>query len=212
MKFKLNKNSQLVYYLLIICAICLVIASLAGADITINLLNGQANKLVSLKANEQALATEQTNLIVAKKEVSKYASLEKIAEAIVPQHKDQAQAVRQIVNFAQESGITLNSITFPDSSLGITSSSQLSLSQLTPVKGIPRVYTLPIQVAVTDASNAVSYASFYNFLTKLEQNRLTSEITGLNIQPLANVNSQPVATSSNLITFSLTINEYIKPL
>ncbi len=208
-------NSKLVHILLLILILLLFIISLGSAYFIVNSLNEQANNLVSLKAKNQALSTEQVNLIIDKKEVQKYSSLEKIAQTIVPQNKDQAQAVREIVNIAQQSNITLTAIVFPSSTLGNTPTTAtpttskstpppaLSISQLTPVKGIPGVYTLPIQVEDTQKSDAVSYSSFYSFLSKLEQNRLTSEVTGLNLQPLN--------SPSKLMTFSLTINEYIKP-
>lgn len=200
-------NSQLVYYLMLGLIVVLAIASILSANTIIGLLNKQADSLVSLKAQTQALTIEQSNLIIAKKEVAKYSPLERIAQTIVPQNKDQAQAVREIVNLAQQNGITLNSIAFPSSTLGTAVSalsSRLSLSQLTPVKGISGVYTLPIQIEITESANAVSYGSFYSFLSALEQNRLTSQVTSLTIQPLT--------MNPNLITFSLTINEYIKPL
>ncbi|MGH7233939.1 MAG: hypothetical protein ACREF7_00635, partial [Candidatus Saccharimonadales bacterium] len=168
------------------------------------------NALVSLKAKQQALTQEKANLVTAKAEVKKYAELETIAQAVVPQDKDQAEAVREIVNLAQANGITLTTISFPSSTLGATTSStststsssaSLSLSQLSAVKGIPGVYSLPIDIDDSNTSTAVSYASFYNFLTSLEQNRRTSLVTGLNIQPQV----------SGLVTFSLNVNEYIKP-
>jgi len=77
----------------------------------------------------------------------------------VPQDKNQAEAVREIVNLAAANGVTLASITFPTSSLGTTvagpwyycrltpapaattpvasSSQNANLTQLTPVKDIP---------------------------------------------------------------------------
>jgi hypothetical protein len=204
---KLKMNNQSVYYLMLSVIALLIIASLAGANEIVVLLNKQATSLVSLKAQSQALTTEQTNLIIAKKDLLKYSPLEKITNTIVPQNKDQAQAVREIANLAQQNGITLNSITFPSSTLGSgaqPNNSKISLSQLTPVKGVSGVYTLPIQVQVSQTADAVSYSSFYNFLTSLEQNRLTSQVTSLSIQPLTQ--------KPNLINFSLTINEYIKPL
>ncbi len=203
---KLKINSQTIYYLMISLVVLIVIISLIATNEIVSLLGQQTNSLISLKAQSQALTSEQANLVIAKKDVLKYSSLEKITQSIVPQNKDQAQAVREIVNLAQQNNITLNSIIFPTSTLGntIQPNSKLSLSQLTPVKGIPRVYTLPIQVQVNQTNDAVSYGSFYNFLTGLEQNRLTSQVTSLTIQPLA--------TNPKLITFSLTINEYIKPL
>jgi len=207
MMLKQKINSQQIYYLLISFVVIIVIASIIGANEIVGLLNKQASSLVSFKAQSQALTSEQVDLIIAKKDIAKYAPLEKITQTIVPQNKDQAQAVREIANLAQQNNITLNSIIFPLSTLGnspASANAKISLSQLTPVKGISGVYTLPIQVEVSRSADAISYSSFYNFLTSLEQNRLTSQVTSLSIQPLTK--------NPKLITFSLTINEYIKPL
>lgn len=196
-------NSKLVHYLLSALIVLILIACAGGAKVVVGLLQKQAGTLVSLKAKDQALQEEQSNLAVAKKEVSKYSTLEKIAETIVPQDKDQAETVREIVNIAAASQIKLTSISFPSSSLGQTTGAKtVSFSQLTAVKGIPGVYLLPINVDDSEAPDATTYANFYNFLTKLEQNRRTSQVTNLSIQPI---------TGGGLINFSLTINEYIKP-
>ncbi len=209
MKNKLKFDSYVLNRVLIGLIALLIICSIFGTNAIVGQLKTKSNALVELKAKSQALNQEQTNLISAKKEVAKYSSLETIAEAVVPQDKNQAEAVREIVNLAQANGIALSAISFPSSTLGVPTSTtstspaatSVSLSQLTPVKGIPGVYTLPIEIDDTLARTAVNYSAFYNFLSSLEQNRRTSQVTGLNIQPLP----------GGLITFSLTISEYIKP-
>jgi hypothetical protein len=210
MKANFKLNSLLVNRILLGFIGLLVILTLFGANLVVGKLRNQGDTLVSLKAKQQALTQEKANLVTAKAEVKKYAELETIAQAVVPQDKDQAEAVREIVNLAQANGITLTTVSFPYSTLGLitgstptstTTPSSLSLSQLTAVKGIPGVYSLPITIEDNSNSTAVSYTAFYNFLTSLEQNRRTSLVTGLNIQPLPN----------GLVTFSLNVNEYIKP-
>jgi hypothetical protein len=203
---KMEFTSHLLNRLLIVSIIILILGVFLGSKVILGKLKTQSNTLVSLKAQSQALSDEQTYLAQAKAEIKKYSVLEQITQSIVPQDKDQAQTVREIVNLAQANGITLSGISFPSSTLGSTTgapanTSSISLSQLTPVKGISGVYVLPIQVNDSQASGAVSYSNFYSFLTSLEQNRRTSLVTGLSIEPLNN----------GLITFSLTINEYIKP-
>ena len=216
MSKNLKMDSRLVNRMMFGLIAILLLGIIMGTRTMVDQLKGKGDSLVSLKAKGQALNQERTDLISAKAEVVKYSSLETIAKAVVPQDKNQAEAVREIVNLAAANGITLSTIAFPSSTLGSvaavtpstgTSSSApkpsaLSLSQLTAVKGIPGVYALPIEVDDSQPKTAVSYDAFYNFLTSLEQNRRTSLVTGLNIQPLAN----------GIVTFSLTINEYIKPL
>jgi hypothetical protein len=197
---------------------------LVGAYEINSVMGNRSNKLVGLKAKDQALNQEQLQLSNAKKEVAKYSDLQKITQTIVPEDKDQAEAVREIVNIAGANGISLASVTFPASTLGGTSAGSAAagsssgagassayvapnpnagkLSQLQPVKNIPGVYDLQITVQ-SDANNPVSYPSFIGFLSDLEHNRRTAQISSINLQP--------TTKNPNLLTFTLILNEYIKP-
>lgn len=203
--------------------ICLLLIALPIGAYGINsLLTSRSSKLTSLKAKSQALNQEQLSLANAKKEVAKYSSLQQIAQSIVPEDKDQAEAVREIVNIASANGISLASVTFPASSLGGSSigstpggsntasqspsaaanSSSSKLSQLQRVTNIPGVYDLQITVQ-SDINQPVSYDSFVNFLNDLEHNRRTAQISSISLQP--------ATSNANLLTFGLVLNEYIKP-
>ncbi len=203
---KLNLNNKLLNRILMFIIVALIAITLIGANEVISRLRHTSINLTELKAEKQALTQEEAYLVSAQKEIKKYSSLEQISQSIVPQDKDQAQTVREIVKIAQSNNISLSGITFPNSNLGnqtgtAPTSSTLSLSQLTPVKGIPGIYELPITVSNSGSNNAVSYSNFYTFLSNLEQNRRTSLVTSLNIQP----------QKTGLINFSLIIEEYIKP-
>lgn len=169
-------------------------------------LTKQAAKLAELKGQNETLDTLQTTLTKNKRDIAKYSELNKIAETVVPQDKDQAEAVREIVNLASQSGFKPSSITFPSSTLGSlqTGGAKLStgLTQLTPVKTIPGLYSLQITVS-QDSSASVPYDRFISFLQKLEQNRRTAQVTSINVTP--------DATHPNLVSFILVMNEYIKP-
>lgn len=210
-----------IYFGLIGMICALFIALLVGTYGINSLLSSRSDKLTQLKAKSQALDQEQLSLANAKKEVAKYSSLQQTAQLIVPEDKDQAEAVREIVKIAAANDISLSSITFPASTLGGSSASSPSgaaaaapsasavsnpsagkLSQLLPVKSIPGVYSLQI-TAQSDPNKPVSYASFINFLNDLEHNRRTAQISSISLQPNTN--------NSNLLTFTLVLNEYIKP-
>lgn len=208
------------YFLLIAVIGLAVIGLAAGAYGANNLLASRAAKLTALKAKSQALDQEQQGFLKARQDIKTYSGLEKIAQAVVPEDKDQAQTVREIVNIAAANGISLSAINFPASSLGGTgapsaqgvatsqsssAASSLSagkLSQLIPVKNIPGVYSLQITVQ-SDSNKPVQYGAFINFLAALEHNRRTAQISTVTLQPNA--------TNRNLLNFTLTLNEYIKP-
>ena len=194
------------FYLLLITVSLLFIATISTGYVANSVLSQQAEKLRQLKAESEATQELQSLLQKNKSDNKRYSDLNEIAKAVVPQDKDQALTVREIVKIANDSGITnLTSINFPASTLGGTASggSQAGgLSQVIPVKGISGVYLLPITVTV-DSSNPVSYSQFTTFLQRLEQNRRTAQVSEITITP------DPKNPST--IAFVITLNEYIKP-
>lgn len=204
-------NSKKLYFTLLGCLTLLGIAIIAGVFEANTLLQKQAGNLAAKKALSSALDAEQIQLAKDKKDILSYSDLNTVAKTIVPQDKDQAEAIRQIVKIAEENNVPrLSSVTFLASTLGGTgtssgasgSSAKNTLTQLTPVKGISGVYTLPITVTVTQA-DAVPFSSFIKFLHGLEQNRRTAQVSSISITP--------TSANPNNVAFNLIIDEYIKP-
>lgn len=208
-------NSKRVFYVMSGVLAVLVLAILGTAYLASGMLESRAATLQGLKLKNRVLTEEQTGLIKAKKDIAKYSSLEKIAKTIVPQDKDQAQTVREIVKLANASGINPSSITFPASTLGAlttgiggtappaaASAARSNLTQLTPVKGITGLYVLPITIT-QDSTSPVPYARLVEFLNRLEQNRRTAQVSSIVLQPSA--------TNRDMLSFTLTVDEYIKP-
>lgn len=201
-------KARQLYYLLIASVILLCLGMFGVAYSTDKILGSQATKLSQLKATSDSVQSQETALAKNKKDIERYKDLNVIAQTIVPQDKDQAEAVREIVNLAAQSGISkLSSITFPTSTLGSAtrvpgSNGNANLTQLTPVKGLSGVYQLQITVT-QDGANRVPYSSFITFLEKLEKNRRTAQVSSITIQP--------DTQNSDQVAFTLGINEYIKP-
>ncbi len=215
-------NSKRLFIVLVTVIGLTFIGLIAGAYGANSLLSSQAKDLTSLKAKSLALDQERLGLNKAKKDIEKYSTLEKIAKSVVPQDKNQAEAALEINNLAATNTVQLASITFPASTLGtslkalpnapssaaaapapaIGNSATSGLSQLLPVKNIPGVYQLPITVT-SDPNQPVAYDKFIGFLDALEHNRRTAQVSTIVLQPNT--------TNRNLLSFTLTLNEYIKP-
>jgi hypothetical protein len=204
------------YYALLASIVILFGLSVAGIVLGNKLFKKEGAKLLELKTENQVVASQEVSLEKAKKDVASYTELESIAKTVVPQEKDQARTVREIVSLAQEAGVGLATIQFPDSKLGEAPKKTTSVdgkttttvpaadpdsSQLLALKDIPGVYTLEISVD-SAATAPVKYEQVLDFLSKLEQNRRTAHVTKLTIQPSAD--------DRKLVTFSLTLNAYIK--
>lgn len=200
----------------------LTVAIFGGAYEAKGVLAKKSSQLVGLKANLQGYQLQETGLTQAKKQIVTYTNLYHIAKAVVPENKNQAETVRQIVKLAADNSIILGSISFPNSTLGTGPSGATAtpnkptlgaptksvtignpdLSQLTPITGSPGVYVLQITVA-SDATQPASYSQLISFLSALEHNRLTAEVTSVNIVP--------DTTLPNRFSFTLSLNSYIKP-
>lgn len=213
-------NSKKLYFVMIGLVALMVAGLLAGAYGASSILTAQSKGLTEARSKSLALDQQQTQLSTAKASIKKYQEISAIASSIVPQDKDQAQTVREIVKIAAEQGINLGAITFPSSTLGgaATSSSSASssatapkpsasagagkLSQLTPVSGLTGVHILPITVQ-SDSSRPTDYNKFVSFMSALEHNRRTALVSAINLQP--------DAKDASKVGFTLTIDEYIKP-
>lgn len=167
-------------------------------------------QLKAKKTEAYQIESAKNSLMSAKQDISKYQDIAKIAKAVVPEDKNQAAAVREIVNLASQNGISLSSINFPASNLGSSlgtgmgsaPSKKDSLSQLKQVAKIPGVYELMINIE-SDSSKPVAYDKFINFLSGLEKNRRTAQVNSITLTPSS--------SDTNLVTFVINLNEYIKP-
>jgi hypothetical protein len=187
--------------------IFLLLASLIGvSQVIVSRLSGQSDSLSTLKASETSLNNQLSELDTAKANVAKYGPLAELAESIVPRDKNQAEAVREIVNIAQKNNIRVGSIAYPQSSLGSptqkNAGAKINLSQLTPIKGLSGVYQLQITVS-SDVNYPITFKQLIRFLRSLEDNRRTSQVS--------NIKLDPDADQKDKLSFTISINEYIKP-
>jgi Tfp pilus assembly protein PilO len=199
-------------YLALIASFFALLCALVGITYSISgLLQTKSVELSNAKAQVNQLSSQQTGLAKSKRDINRYQDLVKITKAIVPQDKDQAQAVREITNIATANKVQLTSITFPSSTLGSAPTAvsptaaatvKPNLSQLAPVVNIPGVYNLQITIS-NNGNNTVSFNQLDAFLRGLENNRRTAAVSTISIQPQQ--------SDSNRLVFSLVINTYIKP-
>lgn len=213
-------NSKKLFYILAGVVGLLVIGLVGGAYGANMLLQGQAQKLIDARSQSAALEQQQIQLAKAKASVAKYSAIGQIAKSVVPQDKSQAQTVRELVDIANKNSIKLASVSFPSSTLGAatpvapatgttatpapsaTTKVTPNLSQLTPLKTISGVYTLEI-IVQSEPTAPIPYEKFIAFLSDLESNRRTALVSGITLTP--------DAKDGKKVSFTLTLDEYIKP-
>ncbi|HET7528974.1 MAG TPA: hypothetical protein VFJ84_01960 [Candidatus Saccharimonadales bacterium] len=216
----LEMNSKNLRWLLIASLALSVIVFLGAVMLGLSALTHESQNMAGLKAKSQATNEELLNLEQSKKDVEKYSYFKEVAQTVIPKDKDQAKAVLDIFQFAQDANIRIQSITFPASSLGgrtsaakaqdatSSSASSAAITQAKPVSGIPGLYSLPLTITPQTSSTlppnlVVTYPKILKFLKSIENNRRTAQITSLVIQPPTEVGKS--------LSFTLTINIFIKP-
>ncbi len=204
---KSGLSSKQAHIAMIFVTSLLTILVFVSAFLVNSMLQKKSNLLVTARLDNRLLDEQQTALRAATKTVEKYRELNTIAKAIVPQDKDQAEAVRELAKIASDSGIKLGSVSFPASTLGQTAAkgstaSPGGVTQVKPVTGIPGVYSMEISVQ-QDSGSPTTYPKLIDFLGRLENNRRTAQVS--------NVTVQPTPQDRTKLTFSLILNAYIKP-
>lgn len=200
-------SSKRLYYILIALVVIINGSGIAAIYFGNQILAKKTAKLTELKVEAITLGDVQSSLAKAKKDITKYADIEQVVKTVIPQEKDQARTVREIVKIAGESNILIASISFPSSTLGnkttgtAASATATTNSQTLKVDGINNVERLEITVA-SDSSKPVLYTDFISFLSRLEQNRRTSQV--------GNINIIPDTVRPDYLTFTMTLNVYIK--
>jgi hypothetical protein len=226
-KLKFNFNSKTIRLLLMAGIAISVLAFLAATAVGLSILKSKSNSMVELKVKSQTADAQLSNLEKAKKQVQKYAYFKDVAKTVIPTDKNQAEDIIEINRVANEAGISIQSITFPTSTLGLTtsttsstssadatssSSSKTAISQAKPVTGIPGLYSLELTITPESASTAptskqLTYAKMLDFLNRIENNRHTAQITEVDITPSGTGNS----ILGSGFTFVLKLNIFIKP-
>lgn len=195
-----RNTNKLLLGSLIVLALLLVISVSYG----LSRLEASNQTLQDAKIDREVINLREQSLFQARKDIEEYSDLEGAAERVIPQEKDQARTVREIIAIAESSGVAIANISFPTSNLGTGGSAAATessaLTQATPVQGLPGLFELTLSVQIAEP---VPFGNFINFLEGLEDNRRTSQVNSVSIVPELNNRSS--------VTFSINMSVYLKP-
>lgn len=205
-------TSKRFFLVMIALTVLLMVVFGTGAYFANNTLKKEGDKLVELKLQSKVLDKQQTDLQQANKDIAEYSELETITKSIVPQDKDQASTIAEIANIANQAGISLGAIEFPESELGqvakkgakakAATPTDNSKTQLTELEDLKGVYVMNIDIS-SHKDGPAQYQQIVNFLGLLESNRRTAQVTNISIRP--------DSENKNLFHFSVTLNTYVRP-
>ncbi len=182
-------------------------------------LTKKSTDLKNIRSQQEIAEQQKMSQSQAKKDIEKYADLNKLTKAIVPQDKDQAKTVREINSIAKNAGVSLQTINFSSSTLGQSAKATAqnsatdsansantptatapNITQVKPVTGVNGVYAMEITIANSD-STSITYAQLIDFLSKLEGNRRTAHVEKISVTP----------KKGGRLVFNITLNAYVKP-
>jgi len=195
-------SGKQVYQVFCGLAVLLSVGLVVSVYFGMTMLEESSEELQTAKVQQEVTEAQELSLIQAKADVEEYSELEELATRIIPQEKDQARTVREVIAIAQDTGVSVSTVSFPSSNLGAAqASSQSVITQATPVQGIPGLLELEMSVGVSESPT--TYDRFISFLDRLEQNRRTSQVQSISIIPDED--------NRSLLTFTVNLVVYIKP-
>lgn len=179
-------------------------------------LTNRSHDLVSVKLDTAALEEKQRNNQRAANELETYKATRQTLEKIIPENKDQAKAIGELLTIASEVGVTISNISFPTSELGTgtkaTGSASTAVTQAKAVDNIPGLLGIEVTLSQIDRLGSVSgsgmtYSQLLTFLESVEKNRRTMQIKTIEVLPLK------AAANSAITGYALTLkmNIFVKP-
>ena len=213
-------NAKKLFYALICLAITLTIATFGVLYFANSFLKKRSEKLNQLKIENASVEESERVYTKAKNDLLKYRDLEQAVNDALPKEKNQAKALKEIIQIANDTNIKIEKIEFTDSTLGqkktssasstastttttnpsTTSQSNNQITQAKPIAGISGVLGVEIKITLTGnvENTPINYGNFINFLDKVSYNRRSMQITNLDIQP-------------GLKKIQITLNIFVKP-
>lgn len=215
------------FYLMVGLLGLMVIGTFVGIYFGNKYMKNSASILVNTKLDNIASDDEEQTYLQSRKNLEKYKSLSETIAKVLPKSKDQAQAVKELYRIGDETGIVIDKIQFPTSTLGQKTATAVpaatpattanstptptpstapvapSITQAKPVTGMPGVLGIDVQIGLQPAyGKSISYANMIRFLQKVENNRRSMQIKQIN------VHADPI---NGGVTFDTTLTIFVKP-
>jgi len=177
------------HYLIVASVISLVLILFAILYFGISIMKKESQKIIEAKLNI-AKAQKTESIYSSNKDL--YLNNQDLAQKIndfIPTEKEQDLIVAQLNSFANQSQLTLSTISFPNSTLDPNSKQKVKtdISQATPVKGLNGVYEIPIVATVEDTnSETVNTDNLLKLLDLIESSPRNMRITSISYDAESN--------------------------
>ena len=177
------------HYLIVASVAILVLLLFATLYFGFSVMKKESQKIIEAKLNI-AKAQKTESIYGSNKEL--YIKNQDLAQKIndfIPTEKEQDLVVAQLNSFANQSQLTISTISFPNSTLDPNSKQKVKtdISQATPVKGLSGVYEIPIVVTVADTnSETINTDNLLKLLDLIESSPRNMRITSISYDAESN--------------------------
>lgn len=211
-------TAKRLFYALVGVLIFFIAGSIATLYFGNMFMKKSSNSLVNSKLDNIQADAEELTYLQSRKDLEKYSDLNATIAKVLPKTKDQALAVSELYKIGDETGIVINRIQFPNSTLGqkvakpsagsstnqsATTPATPSVTQAKAVDGITGVLGIDIDIGLQPARGlSISYDNMIKFLQKVEANRRNMQIKDISVH---------ADVKNGGVTFDATITIFVKP-
>ena len=207
-------TAKRLYFTMIGLLLVFIVAAGAMIYFGTSFMKKSSTSLVNAKLDNYAADEQEKGFVQAKKDLEKYKDLSALVDKILPKDKDQARAVTELYKMASESGVTIDRIQFPSSTLGqkaatTTPSSatdatkpaatSTTVTQAKAVDGLKSVLGIDIEIS---SGKSLKYDDMIKFLQKIESNRRSMQVKKIVVHP---------DLEKNVLSFEVTVTTFVKP-
>jgi len=207
-------TAKRLYFTMIGLLFVFIVAAGAMIYFGTSFMKKSSTSLVNAKLDNYAADEQEKGFVQAKKDLEKYKDLSALVDKILPKDKDQARAVTELYKMASESGVTIDRIQFPSSTLGqkaatTTPSSatdatkpaatSTTVTQAKAVDGLKSVLGIDIEIS---SGKSLKYDDMIKFLQKIESNRRSMQVKKIVVHP---------DLEKNVLSFEVTVTTFVKP-
>lgn len=198
-------------FILTVVLVGILLGSILITLVSLSYLQKKSITLASIKVEYEKSNLERETGLKHKAELIKNKNSIELLKKIVPSSKDQAQAVAELLNIAKENGITIGSLTFPSSELGLSSTNNANnVTQAKPVEGINNILGIELTISQLNRKNGeigsgISYQQLMSTLQSIEKNRRTMQIKNIQIQPI--IKNNVVSGYSPTVTLNIFVKQ-----
>jgi hypothetical protein len=155
------------------------------------------NEVGQLLAEQEVIGTQIEVYEATKEQIEDLGFVNKLANDVLPQSKEQANVVAEIKQFINESGLQLETLSF-NNTPGVGTG--LSISQTEAVTNLAGVRVLPATAVISPVG--ATYSDVLNLLERIESNQRKMQVTEVSLTP--------VPASEEIASFTITLNIYLR--